>query len=101
MSKRGYYIIDRHWHGRYGEIDLVTSDPDGETLVFVEVKTRTSEAFGGLDASIDRRKLEKLAMAIDRYVAERRYRGPYRLDAVLIKAGRKIEIRHLVNVAID
>jgi len=101
LTARGYRLIDRHWHGRYGEIDLIASDPLGKCLVFVEVKTRRSEKFGRLDESIDRRKLEKLAMAIDRYVAEHRYRGPYRLDAVLIKLGAKNEIRHLVNVAVD
>ncbi|MFH1207796.1 MAG: YraN family protein [Patescibacteria group bacterium] len=101
LTSRRYCVIDRHWHGRYGEIDLVASDPEAKTLVFVEVKTRTSETFGRIDETIDRRKLEKLNMAIDRYVSEHRYRGPYRLDAILIKFGRRPTIQHIKNISID
>lgn len=101
LTKRGYRVIDRRWHGRYGEIDLIASDARATTLVFVEVKTRSSDSFGGLDASIDRRKLERLSLAIDRYVAEHRYRGPYRLDVVLVKYDSPIRIRHLRNVGFE
>jgi len=101
LTGRGYRVIDRRWHGRYGEIDLVASDPNATTLVFVEVKTRTSGAFGGLDASIDRRKLARLSLAIERYVAEHRYRGSYRLDVILIFKSAKILIRHIQNISAE
>ncbi len=101
LLARNYQIIDRHWHGRYGEIDLVASAPDARTLVFIEVKTRNSESFCAIEETIDRRKLERLGLAIGRYVAERRFRGPYRLDAVLILLGIRTRIRHIQNIPAD
>jgi putative endonuclease len=101
LVSRKYRIIDRHWHGRYGEIDLVACDPASKCLVFIEVKTRTSEVYGRIHETIDRRKLDRLALAIDRYVSEHRYRGPYRLDAVFVRIGQSHDIQHLPNVSID
>ena len=101
LIARGLLILDKNVRTPYGEIDLVASDPDARTLVFVEVKTRTSESFGRIDESIDRRKLERLSLAISRYVAEHRYRGPYRLDAVFVKIGKDNVISHIRDIAAD
>lgn len=49
LRRKGYQIIERNFSKRYGEIDIVAKEDD--TLVFVEVKTRTSGEFGsGLEA---------------------------------------------------
>lgn len=60
----GITVIDRNWRRREGEIDLVAVD--GETLVFCEVKTRRSTAFGtGFEAVVGRKalRLRRLAAA--------------------------------------
>jgi len=44
LEKRGYRIVERNYRTRFGEIDLVADD--GGTVVFVEVKTKTSGDFG-------------------------------------------------------
>lgn len=44
LKQKGYKILERNFHKRYAEIDIVAID--GDTLVFVEVKTRTSDNFG-------------------------------------------------------
>ena len=44
LARQGYAILARRYRTRVGEIDIVAQD--GETLVFVEVKTRTSGNFG-------------------------------------------------------
>ncbi len=44
LKKKGYKILERNFHKRYAEIDIIAID--GDTLVFVEVKTRTSDEFG-------------------------------------------------------
>lgn len=44
LKQKGYKILERNFHKRYAEIDIIAID--GDTLVFVEVKTRTSNKFG-------------------------------------------------------
>ena len=44
LEKLGYRIIERNYRTRFGEIDIVADD--GGTVVFVEVKTKTSGDFG-------------------------------------------------------
>lgn len=58
LTACGYRIIDRNWRCPQGEIDIVATRE--AALVVVEVKTRTSEAFGHPFEAIDRRKAERL-----------------------------------------
>lgn len=83
LLNRGLKIIHRNYRCRFGEIDLVAQD--GKTLVFVEVKSRRTEDFGGAAASITRGKREKLLRAARHYLAQARSMPPCRFDAVLIR----------------
>lgn len=56
----GYRILDRNWRCPIGELDLVAVD--GRELVVVEVKTRTSRAFGDPLEAVDDRKLARLCV---------------------------------------
>ena len=65
LESRGYDIIERIWRIKEGEIDIIACDADG-LLHFVEVKTRSSLAFGDPLEAIDRnkaRRLQRLALA--------------------------------------
>ncbi|MCC2593235.1 YraN family protein [Tessaracoccus sp. OS52] len=46
VTELGWRVVDRNWRCREGELDLVAHDPDSDTLVFVEVKTRSGTGFG-------------------------------------------------------
>jgi putative endonuclease len=60
LKRSGYKILYRNFRGRTGgEIDLVCRD--GDTLVFVEVKTRTTEDFGRPFEAIDRDKRKRIS----------------------------------------
>ena len=60
LRRNGYKILYRNFKGRSGgEIDIVCRDND--TLVFVEVKTRTREDFGRPVAAVDRRKQKRIS----------------------------------------
>ena len=48
----GLRIVARNWRCRYGELDVIAVDPAADTLVFVEVKTRTGDGFGGLAQAV-------------------------------------------------
>lgn len=65
LQSRNFEIIDRNWRIKEGEIDLIASDQSG-VIHFVEVKTRSSLAFGDPLEAIDRskaRRLQRLALA--------------------------------------
>ena len=70
LSKHGYKIIDRNFRIRGGEIDIVALQAN--TLVIVEVKTRTSHKFGLPEESITRYKLKFLERAAKFYQSSRR-----------------------------
>ena len=45
---QGLAILARNWRCRYGELDIIAADTASRTAVFVEVKTRTGDGFGGV-----------------------------------------------------
>jgi putative endonuclease len=83
LRSQGLAIIERNYRCRFGEIDLVARE--GETLVFVEVRRRTGESFGGAAESITRAKRARLLAAARHYLARTRSRAPCRFDAVLVR----------------
>jgi len=89
LAAHGLAVVERNWRCRFGEIDLIAKD--GETLVFVEVRSRTSTAFGGALASIDAAKQRRLAAAARQYLARSGADVPCRFDAVLIEHDGRIE----------
>ena len=90
-ESRGYRVLDRNWRIRQGEIDLVVAA--GGTVVFCEVKLRSSKRFGSGAEAVDRRKqrqVRNLALAWLQQ-SERRY-PTVRFDVVSIDGGDNIEV---------
>ncbi|WP_293765923.1 YraN family protein [uncultured Aquitalea sp.] len=81
LQARGLKLVERNWHCRGGELDLVMRD--GPVWVFVEVRHRASARFGDAAASITPAKQRKLLHAAQVYLSERRVDAPCRFDAVL------------------
>lgn len=69
LESLGYCLLGHNYHTRYGELDLIAQD--GETIVFVEVKTRRGEAFGTPEEAITQRKRAHLCRAALAYLQER------------------------------
>lgn len=95
IEGRGLRIIARNYRCRHGELDLIARD--GETLVFIEVRRRSGNAFGGAAASIDAAKREKLLKAARHYLAGLPTAPACRFDAVLL-SGEPPRIEWLCNV---
>lgn len=95
LQARGYAVLARKYRCPHGEIDLVCRD--GESVVFVEVKTRRGTAFGAPEDAVTAAKLAHIAAAGQQYLAEQRWdEQPWRIDVVAIDldgAGRLREIR--------
>lgn len=80
---QGLVLVERNFRCRLGEIDLIMKD--GDILVFIEVRQRASQQFGGAIASIDSRKQQKLIATAQLYLARLSQTPPCRFDAVLLQ----------------
>jgi putative endonuclease len=92
-------VLDRNWRCEQGEIDLVLRDD--EVLVFCEVKTRASAAFGGPLESVTPTKVARLRRLGARWMQERGVRGSdVRLDlvGVLLDRGGEARLEHVRGV---
>jgi putative endonuclease len=89
LQAAGLQLLARNYRtpGRGGgEIDLVLREPDG-TLVFVEVRSRASGAYGGAGASIGAVKQRRIVFAARHYLMRLAAPPPCRFDAVLVDGG--------------
>src|SRR5262249_40915470 len=82
LEARGLSIITRNYRCRFGEIDLVAKS--GRTLVFVEVRARGSDAFGGAAGSITAAKRRRLLAPAHPYMAQHDANSACRFDVVLL-----------------
>ena len=82
LVARGLAIVARNFRTRLGEIDVIARER--ETLVFVEVRKRRSDAYGGAAASITAAKRARLIATAQMYLATLRREPSCRFDAVLI-----------------
>ena len=83
LVRLGYAILERRYRTRYGEIDIVARA--GLTLVFIEVKARTCEAYGGGGAAVTLPKQQRIVrMAIDFLSRRRLLDQPCRFDVVTV-----------------
>jgi len=65
LQSKGYKIIDRNFHSRFGEIDIVAEI--NNTVVFVEVKARWSNKFGLPEEAVTPQKIWKIKKTADYY----------------------------------
>ena len=75
LEQKGYTIVERDWKSGRRDIDIIAID--GNTVVFVEVKTRKNSVFGEPEEAIDFHKLQNLQQAIDHYVKYKHIRQPH------------------------
>jgi putative endonuclease len=98
LQAKGYRILARNLRTSLGELDLVAEDRG--VLVFVEVKARATEAFGGAVLAVDRKKQAKLVRLASQYLSQRHLSDrSCRFDIVVVQGhpsslGR---IEHLQN----
>jgi putative endonuclease len=83
LTGRGYAIIARRYRTKFGEIDIIALD--GDTTVFVEVKSRAGDEFGGGAAAVTAWKQRKVSLMATDYVARHRLDNqPCRFDVVTV-----------------
>lgn len=103
LEAGGYTIIARNWRCRGGEIDLVARD--GETVVFVEVKTRRGRDFGAPEEALTPHKAQKLLQLGQQYIVDNDLEDiNWRIDLVAVEldeAGRMLRCDHIPNAVMD
>ncbi len=83
---RGCSVVDRNWRVREGEIDLVVAD--GSSIVFCEVKTRTTDLFGSPAAAVTPVKQRRLRVLAAKWLAASgRPPCPVRFDVASVIGG--------------
>jgi putative endonuclease len=78
----GFSLATRNWRCSAGEIDIIAHD--GRDLVIVEVKTRTSTAYGDPAEAVTFRKQQKLRQLATYWLQENPHRGPVRFDVISV-----------------
>ena len=85
LQHHGYRLIEANYHRRVGEIDLVVLDPDHRTIVFVEVRFRSQQQFGGALESVDYRKQRKLRRTANAWLQQHASSmTPARIDVIAL-----------------
>lgn len=82
LQQQGLQSLTNNFRCKLGEIDLIMRD--GATLVFIEVKYRASNTFGGAMAAVSQRQQQKLLRTAQLYLQRSNYQGPCRFDVVAI-----------------
>ncbi|MFG0332522.1 MAG: YraN family protein [Maioricimonas sp. JB049] len=98
LRRQGYRIVARQSRSRIGELDIIAMD--GPTIVFVEVKTRSSHAAGHPSEAVTATKQRQLTRAALQWLRARRLlERPARFDVVAItwRPGSAPEIEHIRN----
>lgn len=92
LQRKGFEIVEKNYRFRHAEIDLIIKKEDW--IIFIEVKTRTSTAFGEPEEFVGETKTRKMFEAAEEYIYSTDWHGHIRFDIVSVKLGYEVEIEH-------
>lgn len=94
LAKKGYRILNKNWRYQHLEIDIIAKD--GDMLVFVEVKTRSTGFFGNPEDAISTQKIRRLVDAAEAYILITDSDLDSRFDviSILLHPNKTPEIEH-------
>ncbi|MEE2000847.1 YraN family protein [Alkalimonas sp. MEB108] len=95
LQQQGLKTVARNFSTKLGELDLVMRQQD--QLIFVEVKYRASEAYGGASAAISYRQQQKLLRTAQLYLQRSRHQGPCRFDVLTISGSEPYQFNWIQN----
>ncbi len=96
LQANGLKLIQQNYRLRMGEIDLIMRD--GNTIVFVEVRYRKNNHYGGALYSVDPRKQMRLIRTAQHYLQSHAPNAPARFDVIAVDGGNDI---HWIKNAIE
>lgn len=92
MTAKGYHILDRSYRFQRAEIDLVALRLEPGELVFIEVKTRSSNFWGEPETAVSDKKKQQMFKAAEAYIHEKQMRTvPVRFDVIAVSLAQPEE----------
>lgn len=101
LTGLGLTILARNWRCRFGELDLIACENTSRTAVFVEVKTRSGDGYGGLAEAVTGAKVRRLRRLAGLWLAgQDEGWAAIRIDVIGVRIGRRPvpELSHLKGV---
>jgi len=89
LTALGCRILETNWRHKRWEVDIIAQD--GDVLAFIEVKSRTSVAFGEPAAFVDRKKQQNLFNAAEAYLKQSNHQGDIRFDIISVRVKKNGE----------
>ena len=99
LQSIGYDIIERDWRIGHRDIDIIARTGDGTTVVFVEVKTRTSDVVTKPDDAGDIKKIRNIGYAANNYIKTKGIVDEVRFDIISIIGNNKenAQLEHIIE----
>lgn len=96
LVSQGYRILERNYSTRSGEIDLIALHQG--TVAFIEVKTRSNDAFGAPELAVNQRKQQRMIKAALGYIKFKKlHQVPCRFDVVAISMAGEQQVELIQN----
>lgn len=96
LIKKGYLILEKNWRFKHLEVDIIALIH--QTLVIVEVKSRSSNAFGEPEDFVSIQKQKNLVKATNAYIIEKNLNYETRFDVIsVIHNSKETHINHLID----
>ena len=93
LKKQGVDIIEKNYHTKFGEIDLIGFDKS--TIIFIEVKLRNNDNFGTPVEAITQTKLKRIYKSALWYISMHKHNYDYRFDVIAIRKDNINRCYHL------
>lgn len=88
LLNQGLQLIDKNFHSKYGELDIIMRDQ--KTLVIVEVRFRKSNKYGSAEESITKKKQSRIIATTEYYLLKNNISSPIRFDVVSLSGNNQI-----------
>ncbi len=97
LTKKGYNLIERNYHSRFGEIDIIMKNR--KYLIFVEVKLRKNSIYGTPAEFVTQSKQRKLILTAEKWLSDNKTSLQPRFDVIEIymHEGSSVKINHIEN----
>lgn len=93
LKKKGYKVLMRNY--RYGRVELDIICLFQNEVIFIEVKTRTTDAMAYPEKAVGKSKQRNIRLAAENFVEENQITLPARFDIIAVVKGENFEIEHI------
>lgn len=93
LRRKGFSILEKNYKNRHAEIDIIAKQR--EEIIFVEVRSTSTENFGTPEETIKSKKLEKIKKNVLAYITFKDIKNSYRIDLISILFNQNGELKTL------